>query len=149
MAFLGLGLVLLATAVGLELAALGAGVTFFFTPSKVAEKKVPAGQQFRLGGLVAQGSRKMLKDGLTVSFRVTDCIKSLPVVYTGVLPDLFREGQGVVAIGRLEPSGVFRAETVLAKHDENYMPKDLADQLKEQGKWHEDGGGKPCPETET
>ncbi|MCY4238835.1 MAG: cytochrome c maturation protein CcmE [Rhodospirillaceae bacterium] len=149
MAFLGLGLVLLATAVGLVLAALGDGVTFFFTPSKVAEKKVPAGQQFRLGGLVAQGSRKMLKDGLTVSFRVTDCIKSLPVVYTGVLPDLFREGQGVVAIGRLEPSGVFRAETVLAKHDENYMPKDLADQLKEQGKWHEDGGGKPCPETET
>ncbi len=149
MAFLGLGLVLLTAAVGLVLAALGDGVTFFFTPSKVAEKKVSAGQQFRLGGLVEQGSRKILRDGVTVSFRVTDCIKSLSVVYTGVLPDLFREGQGVVAIGRLEPSGVFRAETILAKHDENYMPKDLADQLKEQGKWHEHGGGKPCPDTGT
>jgi len=149
MAFLGVGLVLLGAAAALVLVALGDGVTFFYTPSKVAEKKVPVGQQFRLGGLVEQGSRKTLKDGVTVSFRVTDCLKSLSVVYKGVLPDLFREGQGVVAIGRLEPSGVFRAETILAKHDENYMPKDLADQLKEQGKWHKDGGGKPCPQGKT
>ncbi len=149
MAFLTVGVVLLGAAVALVLAALDDGVTFFYTPSKVAAKQVPAGQQFRLGGLVEAGSRKTLEDGLSVAFRVTDCVSSMPVVYKGVLPDLFREGQGVVAIGQLEPTGVFRAETILAKHDENYMPKDLADQLKEQGQWHQASGGKPCPEAKS
>ena len=149
MAFLTVGVVLLGAAVALVLAALDDGVTFFYTPSKVAAEQVPAGQQFRLGGLVEAGSRKTLEDGVSVAFSVTDCVRSLPVVYRGVLPDLFREGQGVVAIGRLEPTGVFRAETILAKHDETYMPKDLADQLKEQGQWHADGGGKPCAEAKS
>ena len=149
MTFLAVGLCLLGVAVALVLAALDDGVTFFYTPSKVAAKAVPAGQQFRLGGLVETGSRKTLDDGVSVAFRVTDCIRSLPVVYKGVLPDQFREGQGVVAIGRLEKSGTFRADTILAKHDENYMPKDLADQLKKQGQWHKDGGGKPCPEAKS
>lgn len=149
MAFLTVGVVLLGAAVALVLAALDDGVTFFYTPSKVAAKQVPAGQQFRLGGLVEAGSRKSLEDGVGVAFRVTDCVRSMPVVYRGVLPDLFREGQGVVAIGRLEPTGVFRAESILAKHDENYMPKDLADQLKEQGQWHRAGGGTPCSEAKS
>ena len=149
MAFLSVGLVLLGVAAALALTALDDGVTFFYTPSKVKAKNVPAGQPFRLGGLVESGSRKTLEDGVSVAFRVTDCIRSLPVVYKGVLPDLFREGQGVVAIGRLESSGVFRADTILAKHDETYMPKDLADQLKKQGQWHKDGGGKPCPEAKS
>ncbi|MCY3828085.1 MAG: cytochrome c maturation protein CcmE [Rhodospirillaceae bacterium] len=149
MAFLSVGLVLLGVAVALVLTALEDGVTFFYTPSKVAANDVPAGQQFRLGGLVERGTRRNLGDGLSVAFRVTDCIHSLQVVYKGVLPDLFREGQGVVAIGRLETGGVFRADTILAKHDENYMPKDLADQLKEQGQWHADGGGKPCAEAKS
>ena len=144
MAFLSVGVVLLGAAVALVLWALDDGVTFFYTPARVADKGVPPGQQFRLGGLVEAGSRKTLDDGVSVTFRVTDCIRSLSVVYKGVLPDLFREGQGVVAIGRLDNTGIFRAGTVLAKHDENYMPKDLADQLKEQGQWHRDGGGKPC-----
>ncbi len=149
MTFLAVGLWLLGMAVALVLAALDDGVTFFYTPSKVATEAVPAGQPFRLGGLVETGSRKTLDDGVSVAFRVTDCIRSLSVVYKGVLPDLFREGQGVVAIGRLEESGTFRADTILAKHDENYMPKDLADQLKEQGQWHRDGGGEPCPEAKS
>ena len=149
MTFLAVGVCLLGVAVALVLAALDDGVTFFYTPSKVAAKAVPAGQQFRLGGLVEIGSRKTLDDGVSVAFRVTDCIRSLPVVYKGVLPDLFREGQGVVAIGRLEKSGTFRADTILAKHDENYMPKDLADQLKKQGQWHKDGGGNPCPDAKS
>lgn len=149
MTFLAVGLCLLGMAVALVLAALDDGVTFFYTPSKVATEAVPAGQPFRLGGLVETGSRKTLDDGVSVVFRVTDCIRSLSVVYKGVLPDLFREGQGVVAIGRLEESGTFRADTILAKHDENYMPKDLADQLKEQGQWHRDGGSEPCPEAKS
>lgn len=144
MAFLGVGLCLLGAAVALVLVALDDGVTFFYTPSKVAAKKLPAGQQFRLGGLVEPGSRKTQADGVTVRFRVTDCIKSLPVRFRGVLPDLFREGQGVVAIGALDRAGVFVASQILAKHDETYMPKALADQLKAQGLWHKGGGGQPC-----
>lgn len=144
MAFLGVGLCLLGAAVALVLVALDDGVTFFYTPSKVAEKKLPAGQQFRLGGLVEPGSRSSKADGVTILFRVTDCIKTVPVRFKGVLPDLFREGQGVVAIGALDKGGVFVASQILAKHDENYMPKALADQLKQQGMWHKGGGGKPC-----
>jgi len=144
MAFLGVGLCLLGAAVALVLVALDDGVTFFYTPSKVAEKKLAVGQQFRLGGLVEPGSRKANADGVTVQFRVTDCIKTVPVRFKGVLPDLFREGQGVVAIGALDKGGVFVASQILAKHDENYMPKALAEQLKKQGMWHKGGGGKPC-----
>ena len=144
MAFLGVGLCLLGAAVALVLVALDDGVTFFYTPSKVVAKKLPAGQQFRLGGLVEQGSRQTLADGVTVSFRVTDCLKTVAVRYKGVLPDLFREGQGVVATGAMDAGGIFVATQILAKHDENYMPKELADQLKKQGVWHKNGGGKPC-----
>lgn len=149
MAFLGVGLCLLGAAAALVLVALDDGVTFFYTPSKVAQKKLAVGQQFRLGGLVEHGSRSTQADGVTVRFRVTDCLKSLPVRFKGVLPDLFREGQGVVAIGAMDKGGVFVATQILAKHDENYMPKDLADQLKKQGQWHKNGGGKPCPKAKS
>ena len=112
--------------------ALSGTITYFKTPSDLAEKPVAAGQRFRLGGLVADGSVKR-GQGLDVEFAVTDTLKSLPVLYRGVLPDLFREGQGVVAEGRLEADGRFRADTVLAKHDETYMPPEVAKSLKERG----------------
>ncbi len=108
----------------------------------VAEKHVPAGKRFRLGGLVQQGSL-VRGDNLAVTFRVADSSAALPVSYKGILPDLFREGQGVVAEGALDSSGVFEADTVLAKHDETYMPKDVADALKKQGHWKDDYGVKP------
>jgi len=102
-------------------------------------KGLPAGQRFRLGGLVAEGSLKR-GQGTEVEFVVTDTRSTVPVIYRGVLPDLFREGQGVVTEGRLEPGGRFRADTVLAKHDETYMPPEVAKALKEQGVWQ---GGTP------
>ncbi len=105
----------------------------------VAEKHIPAGKRFRLGGLVSQGSL-VHGDNLAVRFQVSDGSATLPVSYKGILPDLFREGQGVVAEGALDASGVFRADTVLAKHDETYMPKDVADALKKQGHWKDDYG---------
>jgi len=98
---------------------------FFYTPSEVAEKQLDTGQRFRLGGLVENGSLKR-GEGTTVSFVVTDKRATLPVTYTGVLPDLFREGQGVVAEGMLTSEGVFHADSVLAKHDEKYMPPEVA-----------------------
>jgi cytochrome c-type biogenesis protein CcmE len=119
-------------AAGLVLFALSDKITYFRTPSDVAEQKVPAGQRFRLGGLVAEGSVKR-GGGAKVEFAVTDTLKALPVTYQGILPDLFREGQGVVAEGVLSPQGVFVADTVLAKHDENYMPPEVAKSLKERG----------------
>ena len=115
---------------------------FFYTPSEIAEKNVAPGQRFRLGGLVETGSI-VRGEGMTVTFTVTDTIKALPVSYDGQLPDLFREGQGVVAEGRLDPAGKFIADTVLAKHDETYMPKDVADRLKEKGVWKEGKGAGP------
>jgi len=115
----------LAVAVGLVLFALRDSIVFFYTPSEVAEKHLDAGQRFRLGGLVEDGSVKR-SEGTTVSFVVTDKRSTLPVTFTGVLPDLFREGQGVVAEGMLNPDGVFHADSVLAKHDENYMPPEVA-----------------------
>ena len=124
----------LALAVGLVLVALRDSIVFFYSPSEVAEKNLSPGQRFRLGGLVEDGSLKR-DEGTTVRFVVTDRAKMLPVTYTGVLPDLFREGQGVVAEGTLEPDGVFHADSVLAKHDENYMPPEVAKKLKEQGLW--------------
>src|SRR3954447_22871161 len=132
----------LALAAALLLNALPASIVFFSTPSMAAEKHIPPGTRFRLGGLVENGSLKR-GDNLAVSFTVSDGSTSLPVTYKGILPDLFREGQGVVAEGSLDSSGVFKADTVLAKHDETYMPKDVADALKKQGHWKDDYEKKP------
>ncbi len=124
------GVCLMAGAVALALVALGDSVVFFHSPSDVAEKKIQAGKKFRLGGLVETGSVGKLKDGVTITFKVTDCARSIPVQHRGVLPDLFREGQGVVAEGTLRADGVFVASRVLAKHDEKYMPPEVAEGLK-------------------
>ncbi|MFL5260677.1 MAG: cytochrome c maturation protein CcmE [Hyphomicrobiales bacterium] len=132
------GLALLGLAAGLVLYALRDTIVFFYTPSEVAEKHVGPGERIRLGGLVEDGSLKR-GDGMTVSFVVTDKVKSLAVTYSGQLPDLFREGQGVVAEGKLDGTGTFIADTVLAKHDERYMPKEVADALKAKGVWQEGG----------
>ena len=118
----------------LVLFALRSGVDYFYTPSRVAAREVSPGVSFRLGGLVAQGSVKR-GQGTAVTFDVTDASATVPVVYEGILPELFREGQGIIAVGKLEPDGRFRASTVLAKHDENYMPPEVAKSLKEQGVW--------------
>jgi cytochrome c-type biogenesis protein CcmE len=136
------GLAILALAAGLVLYALRDSIVFFYTPSEITEKNVKPGTRLRLGGLVEKGSISNA-GGTTVSFVVTDTIKSLNVSYTGQLPDLFREGQGVVAEGVLNAGGVFVADTVLAKHDENYMPKDVADRLKEKGVWQDGKGAGP------
>ena len=128
------GLAVLGLAVGLVLYALRGTIVFFYTPSEISEKGVVPGQRLRLGGLVEKGSWKK-SDGTHNSFVVTDTVKTLAVTYAGQLPDLFREGQGVVAEGALNAQGVFVADTVLAKHDENYMPRDLAEKLKEKGVW--------------
>jgi len=145
---IGGALAILAIAAGLVLNALRDSIVFFSTPSMAAEKHIPAGKRFRLGGMVEQGSL-VRGDNLAVSFKVSDGGAALPVTYKGILPDLFREGQGVVAEGALDGSGVFKADTVLAKHDETYMPKDVADALKKQGRWKEGEGGKPVASQET
>jgi cytochrome c-type biogenesis protein CcmE len=132
---IGCALAVLAFAAGLVLYALRDSIVFFSTPSMAAEQHIAPGKRFRLGGLVQPGS---LVCGSQVSFEVADGSARLPVTYKGILPDLFREGQGVVAEGALDGSGTFRADTVLAKHDENYMPKDVADALKKQGHWKDD-----------
>jgi cytochrome c-type biogenesis protein CcmE len=133
------GLAVLGVAVFLVALALRDQIVFFYTPSEIAEKNVQPGVRLRLGGLVEKGS-VVKNDGTTVTFKVTDTIKTLNVTYKGQLPDLFREGQGVVAEGVMEAGGDFKADTVLAKHDENYMPKEVADKLKEQGVWKEGKG---------
>ena len=124
------GLAALAVAVTLVLAAFRQNLVFFFTPSQVAANEAPLGKTFRIGGMVETGSVKRQADGLTVRFMVTDTAKSIPVVYRGALPDLFREGKGVVAQGRVGTDGVFMASEVLAKHDENYMPPEAAEAVK-------------------
>jgi cytochrome c-type biogenesis protein CcmE len=134
---IGTCLAVLAVAVGLVLVAMRDSIVFFYSPSEVAQMQIAPGQRFRLGGLVETGS-VVRGEGTTIRFVVTDKAKTLPVTYTGVLPDLFREGQGVVAEGTLSPAGVFRADNVLAKHDENYMPPEVAKKLKEQGLWRGD-----------
>ena len=139
---IGGSLAVLAVAAALVLNAMRDSIVFFSTPAMVAEKHIQAGKRFRLGGLVQPGSL-VRGDNLAVTFSVADGSATLPVSYKGILPDLFREGQGVVAEGALDPSGVFRADTVLAKHDETYMPKDVADALKKQGHWKDDYGAKP------
>jgi cytochrome c-type biogenesis protein CcmE len=120
----------------LALNAFDENLMFFFSPSEVVEGKAPTAHPFRIGGLVATDSVKRKPDGLTTSFTVTDNAKSVTVEYTGILPDLFREGQGIVAMGQLNPQGIFVASEVLAKHDENYMPPEVAESLKTA---HDDG----------
>jgi len=139
---IGGALAVLAIAAALVLNAFRDSIVFFSTPSMVAEKQIGPGQRFRLGGLVSEGSLKR-SDQLHVSFEVTDGKDTLKVRYQGILPDLFREGQGVVAEGALDGNGVFKADTVLAKHDETYMPKPVADALKKQGHWKDDYANKP------
>ena len=129
---IGTGVVVLSIAAILVLFALRDTIVFFYTPSDVAAGKVTADQRFRLGGLVAENSVKR-GQGVKIEFVVTDTLASVPVAYEGVLPDLFREGQGVVAEGKLGPGGHFVADTVLAKHDETYMPPEVAKALKEKG----------------
>lgn len=129
---IGSGVAVLSLAAIMVMFALKDSVVFFHTPSDILEKHIAAGQRIRLGGLVAEGS-VLRGQGTTVSFKVTDTLKELPVTYTGVLPDLFREGQGVVAEGRLDAAGVFVADSVLAKHDANYMPPDVAKALEARG----------------
>jgi cytochrome c-type biogenesis protein CcmE len=134
---IGCALAVLGFAAGLVLYSLSDSIVFFSTPSMAAEQHIAPGKRFRLGGLVQPGSFKR-GDNLSVTFEVADGNAKLPVAYKGILPDLFREGQGVVAEGSLDASGVFHADTVLAKHDENYMPKEVADALKKQGHWKDD-----------
>ncbi len=126
MAIIAAGLAALAIAAGLVLNAFQSNLVFFFSPSQVAANEAPQGKAFRIGGMVEAGSVKRADDGLTVHFLVTDTAKTIPVVFTGILPDLFKEGKGVVAQGRLGADGVFAATEVLAKHDENYMPPEAA-----------------------
>jgi len=132
--FVILGVLAVGAAAALVLTALRQDIVFFFSPSEIMEAKVPTeGRRIRLGGLVEQGS--VVKEGSIVRFRVTDGANALPVVFTGLLPDLFREGQGVVTEGKMGKDGVFQAAEVLAKHDENYMPKEVAESLKKTGHW--------------
>jgi cytochrome c-type biogenesis protein CcmE len=134
---IGGGLAVLAVAVALMLNGFRDSIVFFNSPSDVVEKHVEPGTRIRLGGLVKDGSLTRGKD-LRVRFEVTDGNRQIPVTYQGVLPDLFREGQGVVAEGALDGSGIFNADTILAKHDETYMPKEVADALKKSGHWKDD-----------
>jgi cytochrome c-type biogenesis protein CcmE len=122
LAFIVGGLALVGAAAGLVLYALKDNVSLYFTPTQVANHEAPQGRNFRIGGLVEPGSVKREGDGLTVHFRVTDNVQGMDVVYKGILPDLFKEGKGIVAQGKLEEGNLFRADEVLAKHDENYMP---------------------------
>jgi cytochrome c-type biogenesis protein CcmE len=137
--FVAAGVLLLAAAAGLVLYAMNDSLVFFYTPSEVQQKlqakQIDLDRPFRLGGLVEAGSVERDATGVNVRFRVTDTVDTLTVAYQGILPDLFREGQGVVAQGRLGADGVFTATEVLAKHDENYMPAEVAAALKKQGHW--------------
>lgn len=131
-------------AVGLSLYALRDSIVFFYGPSEYAQKAPAPGTRLRIGGLVESGSFKR-EEGQTVRFAVTDTKHDVKVIYTGLLPDLFREGQGAVVEGTVGPDGVFHADSVLAKHDERYMPKEVADALKKSGRWNE--GDAPPPAT--
>jgi cytochrome c-type biogenesis protein CcmE len=131
----GLGFLGLATA--LTFYALGQKASFFYMPTDMAEASPAPDQRVRLGGLVEEGSVRR-GEGTAVSFVVTDTTATVPVTYVGILPDLFREGQGIIAEGKLGPDGVFTADTVLAKHDETYMPKEVADSLRAKGVWQDD-----------
>lgn len=128
--FILIGLALLGSAAVLILNAFKDNMVFFYTPTQVQKGEVPKDIGFRIGGLVVPDSLKREEDGLTVRFVITDTSKTVPVVYKGILPDLFKEGKGVVAEGKVNASGVFEAREVLAKHDENYMPPEAAEALK-------------------
>ncbi|MBT3702203.1 MAG: cytochrome c maturation protein CcmE [Alphaproteobacteria bacterium] len=132
------GMALLGVATALMLNAFSDNLVFFHTPSDVTAKSFEQDRRFRLGGLVEEESVKKAEDGMTTHFRITDHDNAIKVVFKGSLPDLFREGQGVVAEGKLDASGVFLASEVLAKHDENYMPPEVADALKKSGQWKGD-----------
>lgn len=121
----------------LVLDAFQSNLVFFFSPTQVAANEAPQGKSFRIGGLVEKGSVKRQSNGVTVNFVVTDTAKVIPVVYTGILPDLFKEGKGVVAQGKLSSDGIFHADEVLAKHDENYMPPEAAAALEQASKSQE------------
>jgi cytochrome c-type biogenesis protein CcmE len=131
LAFIGLVVVALGVTVALVLNAFNSNLVFFFSPTQVANGEAPTSRAFRIGGLVEAGSVKREANGLTTRFVVTDTAKSMPVTYTGILPDLFKEGKGVVAEGRLGPDGIFVAAQVLAKHDENYMPPEAASAIEQ------------------
>ena len=136
--FIALGLIGLFTGTGLVLSAFQDTLVFFFSPTAIKAGSPAPGQRVRVGGLVEPGS--VIKDGETIVFTITDTANTLRVRYIGLLPDLFKEGTGVVAEGRLGNDGVFAAATVLAKHDENYMPPEVADAIKESGHWQEKTG---------
>ena len=121
-ALIGAAVVVVGAGVAMALQAFSENLVFFFSPTQVAAKEAPVGKTFRLGGVVEKGSVERESDGVTVTFRITDTAETVPVQYTGILPDLFSEGQGVVAQGKLDEKGLFVASEVLAKHDENYMP---------------------------
>ena len=138
------GLATLGVAAMLVLNAFQSNLVFFFSPSQIVANEAPRDRAFRIGGMVEEGSLKRDGQSLTVTFVVTDMAQRVPVSYTGMLPDLFKEGKGVVAQGKLGPDGVFRADQVLAKHDEKYMPREVTKALKDQGEWRGDGAG-PAP----
>ncbi len=136
----------IAGAAALVLRAMGENMLYFFSPTQVRAGEAPDARSFRVGGLVVEGSVERVGDGLTVRFDLSDTAEAITVVYTGILPDLFREGQGIVAMGRLRADGVFAADEVLAKHDENYMPPEVAEALemaREGGRIIESPHGEP------
>jgi len=140
---IGSSLGVLAIAVALVLGSLRESIVFFHSPTDIAENKTAPGKRVRLGGLVKTGSVER-GDNLQIHFKVTDGNKDIPVNYRGIVPDLFREGQGVIAEGHIEPGGTFIADTVLAKHDENYMPREVVETLKKQGHWQETAAPNPA-----
>src|SRR5690606_12799915 len=144
--FIAISLGILGLAVGLVLYAMSDSIVYFHSPSDVKERGVGPGQRIRLGGLVEEGSVKDLGDA-RVSFNITDFVETVPVTYRGVLPDLFREGQGVITEGALNADGSSTADKVLAKHDENYMPPEVADALKRTGDWQGEGAAASYAET--
>lgn len=146
MMMLGLGLLSLGAAAALALTAFEDNLLFFYSPSDLHAEAPPTGRLLRIGGIVEEGSVERADNGV-VSFRVTDFVQTVPVSYRGILPDLFREGQGIVAQGSLTDGGLFQAEEVLARHDENYMPSEVADALERAGVWRPESGEAPSSST--
>jgi len=138
-----------ASVVGLVLFALQENINLFYNPTQIAEGEAPEGARIRAGGMVVDGSIKRDDSSLLVNFELTDFNASIPVEYTGILPDLFREGQGIVAMGNVDANGVFQADEVLAKHDENYMPPEVQDALEKSGKTADGKDAKPYSESQT
>ncbi len=147
-ALIGTGLAVLALSAALVLSALKDSIIFFNSPTDLVEKHIAPGTRIRLGGLVKPGSL-VRGDNLLIRFEVTDGNREIPVVYQGIVPDLFREEQGVIAEGALDPQGTFRADTILAKHDEKYMPREVVDALKKQGQWKDPNEKKIDPASPT